>query len=444
MSRADRLPASAHRPSRLSRVKRPRSLVGAIGVGSLLATFVVGLVQATPVTIGFRDFKYDGGLASRATADSPQSKLWYADGSWWGGLFKAGTGAGSSDFAIYKFNQATETWTNTLTLVDRRDRTHADYLWSGTASKLYVASTKSPCNGPSACNDAVRIYRYTYAAGTYTPDAGFPIDLLGGPYPGSGVSVGGADTVTVTRDLLGRVFVAWTRDQTTSMAYSLSDGDPATTADESTWSAPVVMNAGEAGQDNISGLIRFGSSVGLYYTDRHLAGDDIGLFAIHADADDPATWTTEVVASATGAVSDQANVKADASGNVYLVVKTGLTAPTSDQVRLFKRTASGWGTAHGVASVQSCNTRAQVAIQPTFDGGVGAAIVVMSNTDGAVYYKTAPLSGANALTFDVTGVGTPFIKSATDTNIFDPTTTKQVLTNARTLLAVATDRTSFY
>ncbi len=122
----------------------------------LLAVLVSSLVQAVPVDVGFRDFKYDGGLASRATADSPQSKLWYADGSWWGGLFKAGTGAGNSDFAIYKYNPATETWTNTLTLVDRRDRTHADYLWVAAQNKLYVVLDQglvhraAPATTPSA------------------------------------------------------------------------------------------------------------------------------------------------------------------------------------------------------------------------------------------------------------------------------------------------------
>ena len=121
------------------------------------------------------------GLASRATADSPQSKLWYADGSWWGGLFKAGTGAGNSDFAIYKYNPATETWTNTLTLVDRRDRTHADYLWVAAQNKLYVASTKDSCTG-GTCNDAIRIYRFSYASGAYTLDSGSPRILLGGVY----------------------------------------------------------------------------------------------------------------------------------------------------------------------------------------------------------------------------------------------------------------------
>ena len=143
-------------------------------------------------------------------------------------------------------------------------------------------------------------------------------------------------------------------------------------------------------------------------------------------------------------MSDQANIKADASGNVYLVVKTTLTSPTSHQIRMYKRTvATGtWSAPISVASVASGNVRPQVALQPTFDGGVGAAIVVMSNTDGAVYYKTAPLSGPGSLTFDTTGAGTPFIKSATDTNIFDPTTTKQVITGAMGFLAVATDRTS--
>ena len=91
--------------------------------------------------------------------------------------------------------------------------------------------------------------------------------------------------------------------------------------------------------------------------------------------------------------------------------------------------------------------RPQVAIDPTYNGGVGAAIVVMNDVDavnGSVYYKAAPLTGAGALTFTTAGKGTAFIGSSTDNDVEDPTTTKQLITQASGLLVEAADRTSLF
>ena len=103
----------------------------------------------------------------------------------------------------------------------------------------------------------------------------------------------------------------------------------------------------------------------------------------------------------------------------------------------------------GVSDVASANTRAQVAIDTTFNGGAGIVFVLMSppetDPNGQIFYKSAPLTGAGALTFTLTGQGTRLIDSATDNNIEDATTTKQVLTQASGLVVSASDKTSkFY
>ncbi len=44
--------------------------------------------SAVAVANGYRDFQYQTtASAFRATADKPQSKVWHANGAWWGGLF---------------------------------------------------------------------------------------------------------------------------------------------------------------------------------------------------------------------------------------------------------------------------------------------------------------------------------------------------------------------
>ncbi len=449
-------------PSGLAR----RSTVGLAFTGAMLVVLLTaGLVQAVPVSAGFRDFAYNGGLASRATGESPQSKLWFADGEWYGGLFKSGSNANNSRYHIWRLSTATQTWTDTTVVVDPRDRTHADYFFDSVHNKLYVASTKASCtSNPVAgiCNDAINVYRFTFhptnpLATKYTPDAGFPRGLIGGNHPRrTAISTGGAATVTVARDSLGRLFVAWTRrsaanaaTSTTSVAYSTSDGNAATFADETAWSAPFEIEAGDDGQDNISGLVAFGGNkVGIYYTDKHSAGNDDGLFRVHSDAAAGNVWgAPETATSATSAVDNQANVKADSLGNVYVAIKTGLTGPTSDEIRLLKRTTAGAWSAAGVSDVTSTDTRPQVAIDESFNGGVGAAFVIMNDTDavnGSVYYKVAPLTGVGALTYTTAGKGTAFIGSGSDNDVEDATTTKQVLTGASGLLVEAADRTSLF
>jgi hypothetical protein len=117
----------------------------------LTVLVAAGVASATSVTVGYRDFTYSGALASRATAESTQSKLWFADGSWWGGLFRSsGMGSGGSRYEIFKLDDGTQTWLPTGRVVDSRDRTHADYLWDGTHNKLYVASSKTTCTSNPA------------------------------------------------------------------------------------------------------------------------------------------------------------------------------------------------------------------------------------------------------------------------------------------------------
>lgn len=446
---------SRHHHAAPSRARRARLLRRVPIVAAAAVMAVSGIVQAAAVTVGYRDFAYSGALASRATAETAQSKLWFADGYWWGGLFKSsGTGSGGSRYEIYRLDPATQTWTSTTRAVDSRDRTHADYFWDGAHNKLYVTSVKSPCDSNPAppsppCNDAVRVVRFTYnpAAATlaskYTLDAGFPVSLVGGDYPTH--PGGGADVSTIARDSLGRVWIAYTLEETTYIAYSNSDGNPATFTDETTWTGPTALFTGQSGQDNTSAVVAFGGNkVGIYYTDKRSPGASTGYFVTHNDADPPTTLSAaEGVTTGTNAVQDQVNVKADSAGNVYVVLKTGLSGAASDQVRLFKRSAAGaWSAAHPVTTVSAGGVRAQVSIDEEFDGGIGLVIVTLAATDGSIRYKSAPLTGAGALTFPATGRGTALIVSDTDTNMSDPTTTKQILDHVSDFVAEAADRDS--
>jgi hypothetical protein len=142
---------------------------------------------------GVQDFVYGSGVetdTNRATAEKPESKLWYHDGSWWATLFNPIAGA----HRIHRLDAATRAWIDTGVVVDARPRSRQDVLWDGT--KLYMASR---FGGSPAQN---RLLRYTYLPATRTGRS-----TRGSPSRSPG---GGAETITLAKDSLGTLWIAYT------------------------------------------------------------------------------------------------------------------------------------------------------------------------------------------------------------------------------------------
>ena len=449
------------------RPRRPSTrLARSVGALAVAAAAIAGLVAApatqasTPAVAGFRDFGYGGSQATRVTSDPEQSKLWYNDGAWWGGLFvSSGRGSGGSHFNIFRLNAATNTWVDTTRQVDSRDHSHADYLWDGASNKLYVASSKSICDtvfdGAQPCNDSVRVYRYSYnaasatLAGKYTLDVGFPKILVGGGFTGPNFTGGGSNAITIAKDSAGGVWVAYTRDDPRTAGDAACAAPPCPnfrsnvwmshSTDGTTWPAPTRFATapdGQLNQDNTASVVAFGGNkIGVYWTDKRASGASSAYFTTHNDGDPDGTWSApEQVTTGTNAIEDQANVKADSTGKVYVVAKTGV----ADQVRLFDRATNGTWTSHNVSTSGNGNTRAQVVV----DEQLGLAYVFSSSggtTNGTIYVKAAPLS---TLAFP-TGKGSVFIQSTLDSSIDDVTLTKQVVNATTGIVAEASDRGTF-
>ena len=214
-----------------------RRTASAFFVAALATVLVASTVLAsTPVTVGFRDQSYGGG-AARPSGDKPQSKLWYTDGSWFAGIFQFNLAPNpKSEYQIFRLNEATDSWVSTGTVVDTRDSSHADYLWHEGTQTLYVASVLPyPGSVPTVASaDGIRIYKYTYNAGTnvYSAVAGFPVTIPATTTVAN-VSAGGAPTVTIALDSTGDLWAAWPRDN--QIKYSMS-GDGGTT-----WSTPAQV-----------------------------------------------------------------------------------------------------------------------------------------------------------------------------------------------------------
>ena len=115
-----------------------------------------GVVPPATAGITFPDFAVDTEVVRSPTTSTAQSKLWFAQGKWWGALF----GPTTNRLGIFALDPATHVWADTGTLIDERPIADADVLWDGT--HLYVVSGGSR---PSE-NHAIRMRRFTYDAGT--------------------------------------------------------------------------------------------------------------------------------------------------------------------------------------------------------------------------------------------------------------------------------------
>ena len=420
-----------------------RRLRAPVVVGLLLAALAVSVVAAaTPVTDGYRGIAYGGG-ATRPSSDKPQSKLWFTDGTWYAGMFRYKVSPGPiSSHRIFRLNHATLVWVDTTTVVDERDNSHGDYLWVEGTQTLYVASAGAASTTGGA---SIIFSRYTYNSTTnaYTRVAGVAV-------PGTET---GAHTVSIARDSSGRLWTAWPSGTQVLFSTSSDDGTTWTTPAQVPVQAANPIRGGTINQTDTASVVAFGTNVGIGWSDHDTTGEGGFYFAVIAAGADPAvegSWTLEELPTLVGTAGERAdnhlNLKATSDGTVYAVGKTGkdtascATNRTQPLVEAFRRTTAGAWNVRLVATVGDCVSRPQIVLSEQL--GVAWVLMTSPNGGGAIYTKSAPLTGADALVFrgpaDTTSQpGVPFIRSATETRIDDATTTKQALTSTTGLVALA-------
>src|SRR5688572_8298945 len=105
------------------------------------------------------------------TAAKPESKLWFNDKTWWASMWSASAQA----VRIHRLNALDHTWVDTGVEIDVRPDSHSDTLQDTT--KLYIASHEFS-HGPGGDPGEPQLFlRYSYAAGAYTLDPGYPVAI---------------------------------------------------------------------------------------------------------------------------------------------------------------------------------------------------------------------------------------------------------------------------
>jgi hypothetical protein len=408
-----------------------RGLIAFI-VLALLLTVGATTVSAVAVTAGHRDFSYAAASGvDTPTKDKPQSKVWYADGFWWGVMIDPTSGS-NGDHRIYRYNTSNHTWVATSTIIDSRNSSHGDYLWDGATNSLYVASVLLDSSGAA---DPIFVFKLNYDPSTdsYTHDSDFGAG-------GVQVGTGPAETVTIAKDSTGQLWVTYDNPVGAPSLDRDIMVNRSTGAGEHVWGTPFSIGTGigpdlDGGRGDISAIVAFGgNSVGVMWSDERPDGDGVTrfMFRAHADSAVDTTWGSAVVAgSGVGFAEDHINLKVPSanSGQVLAAVKTNGAPQNPNVVQVLRRNAStGQWTQHVVVGNSQVVTRPQLVVDAT-----NSRVYVFytapesfSAPDANVYYKSAPLS---TLGFTTSGLGTPFIDDA-NVRITDVSTSKHPVTQS--------------
>jgi PKD repeat protein len=429
----------------LMKMKRSVSWLSQALVLAILAAGAL-LVNSTDAAAapdyGTPSISYSG-VSNPPTSDKPQSKLWWNDGSWWADMWTTGSG-----WHIYRLDRATETWVDTGLLNDKRGNTLADTLWDGT--HLYIASHVVTITGdgtpkPSMSGQPAYLFRYSYSAGKYTLDTGFPTTITNNT----------SESMTIDEDSTGAIWATWTQvagnstsgfTNTVYVNYSAPGG--------TSWAAPfaVPVSNPNPAPDDISAVVAYGQNkIGVMWSDHRT---DSVWWATRTDGTAPtaaSSWKVQAAVQGKGQSDDHLNLKtlqADTSGRVFAAVKTSLNDTSSDKtlpqlLLLVFRPGTGSFSKSTISVTGDCVSRPQIVLDTqnnlvrAFQTAPSTSVngCAFSGVAGSIYEKTAsmdnPVFGS--------GRGTPVIQDGASANMNDVTTSKQSVNSATGIVVMASD-----
>lgn len=422
-----------------STTKRLLSQIFAFSL-TMAATAVAMPAAKAATTYGHPSISYSG-VANPPTSDKPQSKLWWNDGSWWADMWTTGSG-----WHIYRLDRSANKWVDTGVRNDTRATTLADTLWDG--SHLYIAShvVTLPEDGtpkPSLSGQPAKLYRYSYAAGRYTLDAGFPTIITNNS----------SESMTIDQDSTGAIWATWTQVAgNSSSGFTNTVYVNASSPGGTAWPAPFVLPVTNPrpAPDDISAVISYAKNkIGVMWSDS-LSG--AMWWATRTDGTSAmatSSWRVQPAVQGKGQADDHLNLKAllaDPSGRVYAAVKTSLDITSTDRALpqlelLVFKPGTGSFTRSTIATVGDCVTRPQILLDTqnskvhAFHTAPTTGGCSFSGAAGSIYEKTASMDTP----VFASGRGTPVIQDSASDHINNVTTTKQAVNSATGIVVMATN-----
>ncbi len=328
------------------------------------------------------------------------------------------------EYQIYRFNAGSQSWEETGTAIDNRDESLGDALWDG--SRLYVASHIFSQEGKSTSSgNAGRLYRYTYHSNskTYSLDSGFPVVINGAK----------SESLVITKDSAGKLWAAWIESKKVKINCSESS--------DSDWGSPfnLPVQGGNTSSDDVCSIVALNGKIGVLWSNQD---QDAAYFAVHNDGDSRTDWQNRETAlgGQNNLIDDHINLgTCDGDGNLSAVVKTSLTGGSDPKIYVLKRTPSGNWSKHVAGREDDGHTRPMVLVD--IDNNQVYMIAKGKNGgEDAIYMKRASTGN---LAFPG-GMGEPLIRSNSDDDINNPTSTKQCIDNTSGLLVLASDKGAKY
>jgi hypothetical protein len=368
------------------------------------------LGDAVVVVDGKFDDRFDRKV-NAPTGTGGQSKLWFADGSWWGILVEPT----SHEARIQRLDWATQRWHDSGVVVDERPSARADALFDGT--HLYVASSGSRANTANA----VRVSRFSFdpASDRWALDPDFPVRI----------NETGVESALIERASDGTLWVGYVTAGRLQVAHSLGDDhrwtDPFTPASIGTASPAVAV-----------GLAATGDRIGVLWIEE---GNDSLQSTSHRAGDPDSVWAPPTsVGSGLRPSDNRLSVKALADGRLFAAVDTSLDtvpnhAPGWDQLLLFAQKPDGSWLGRQFGQIRDKHARPVVLLDRADD-----EVLVLASSPaggGAIYMKHGPLDDPRF----TAGVGAPVIATTQDAKINDATSTKQPLDAVTGFVVLSSD-----
>ncbi len=258
-----------------------------------------------------------------------QSKVFYYDNKWWAVAHRESP----DEWAIWQYDGTT--WIRKNSIQSGLNNWH-DVVVDSAAGKLYIFGSRST---------QPRLRRYTYSAGTWVKDAGFPVFVTGFTNPDN------SNPVSMAKAKNGYLWLFRIENSKLQARYSTDDG--------ATWQPTFTikdsLNQARGTTETVVFSQGGNNYVGVLYGEVGASNSRFG-FHYHNDNAAATTWINQSSSLSffgTERGYNELSAVVDDSSNIYMLVRTFGGGPTNPRNTLYKRSTAGFWHRYIVNTVAS-------------------------------------------------------------------------------------------